>query len=258
MAIAPREASFSATRRSASLYTRPDSAEMKLIAPSVRPRATIGRRLFIDHGMGVVIGETTEIGEDCHIFQGVTLGGTSTRREKRHPTLRDGVVVGAGAKIIGAVVIGEGARIGAGAVVVSSVPPHATVVGVPGHVVAFTNLSNETVETLAEQYLFKQHLQTISGRGSAAKLEEYRAKLPAHAESMEKALQPMDEILPVLPPEVQELAKLRNKEFQAFVRERIRRQMEMLLPAIEDLKRMLEPSSLEKDFSREELERMLR
>ena len=116
----------------------------------IHPRATIGRRLFIDHGMGVVIGETSEIGEDCHIFQGVTLGGTSTRREKRHPTLRDGVVVGAGAKIIGAVVIGEGARIGAGAVVVSSVPPHATVVGVPGHVVAFTNLSNETVERLPD------------------------------------------------------------------------------------------------------------
>ena len=116
----------------------------------IHPGATIGHRFFIDHGMGVVIGETTLIGNDCHIFQGVTLGGTSTRREKRHPTLEDGVVVGAGAKIIGAVTIGEGSRIGAGAVVVSSVPPHATVVGVPGHVVAYTNRSNETVERLPD------------------------------------------------------------------------------------------------------------
>ena len=116
----------------------------------IHPGATIGRRFFIDHGMGVVIGETTLIGDDCHIFQGVTLGGTSTRREKRHPTLEDNVVVGAGAKIIGAVTVGEGSRIGAGAVVVSSVPPHATVVGVPGHVVAYTNRSNETVERLPD------------------------------------------------------------------------------------------------------------
>ena len=116
----------------------------------IHPGATIGRGLFIDHGMGVVIGETAEIGDNCHIFQGVTLGGTSTRREKRHPTLRDGVVVGAGAKIIGAVTIGENARIGAGAVVVSSVPPNATVVGVPGHVVAFTDQSNDTVERLPD------------------------------------------------------------------------------------------------------------
>ncbi|MBM3140008.1 MAG: serine O-acetyltransferase [Chloroflexi bacterium] len=116
----------------------------------IHPGAQIGRRFFIDHGMGVVIGETTVIGDDCHLFQGVTLGGTSTRREKRHPTLEHGVVVGAGAKIIGAVTIGEGSRIGAGAVVVSSVPPHATVVGVPGHVVAYTNRSNETVERLPD------------------------------------------------------------------------------------------------------------
>ncbi|MSQ36666.1 MAG: serine O-acetyltransferase [Dehalococcoidia bacterium] len=116
----------------------------------IHPGARIGRRFFIDHGMGVVIGETTVIGDDCHLYQGVTLGGTSTRREKRHPTLEDGVVVGAGAKIIGAVTIGAYSRIGAGAVVVSSVPPNATVVGVPGHVVAFTNRGNETVERLPD------------------------------------------------------------------------------------------------------------
>ena len=116
----------------------------------IHPAARIGRRCFIDHGMGVVIGETTVIGEDCHLYQGVTLGGTSTRREKRHPTLEDRVVVGAGGKIIGNVTIGHDSRIGAGAVVVSSVPPNATVVGVPGHVVAFTNTSNDTVERLPD------------------------------------------------------------------------------------------------------------
>jgi serine O-acetyltransferase len=116
----------------------------------IHPRARIGASFFIDHGMGVVIGETTEIGDHCHLYQGVTLGGTSTRREKRHPTLEDHVVVGAGAKIIGAVTIGHHARIGAGAVVVSSVPPHATVVGVPGHVVAFTTAGNDTVERLPD------------------------------------------------------------------------------------------------------------
>jgi serine O-acetyltransferase len=116
----------------------------------IHPKATIGRRLFIDHGMGVVIGETTIIGDDCHLLQGVTLGGTSTRREKRHPTLGNEVTVGAGAKVIGAVTLGEGARIGAGSVVVSSVPPHATVVGVPGHVIAYTNRSNDTVERLPD------------------------------------------------------------------------------------------------------------
>ena len=116
----------------------------------IHPRATIGRDFFIDHGMGVVIGETTIIGDHCHLLQGVTLGGTSTRREKRHPTLENNVTVGAGAKIIGAVTIGEGAKIGAGSVVVSSVPAGATVVGVPGHVIAYTNRSNDTVERLPD------------------------------------------------------------------------------------------------------------
>lgn len=116
----------------------------------IHPKATIGRRLFIDHGMGVVIGETTIIGDDCHLLQGVTLGGTSTRREKRHPTLGNDVTVGAGAKVIGAITIGDGARIGAGSVVVSSVPPDATVVGVPGHIIAYTNRSNDTVERLPD------------------------------------------------------------------------------------------------------------
>ena len=101
----------------------------------IHPGAKIDSGFFIDHGMGVVIGETAEIGRDCTLYQGVTLGGTSLLREKRHPTLGDGVVVGAGAKIIGAVVVGANAKIAAGAVVVKPVPPDSTVVGVPGRVV---------------------------------------------------------------------------------------------------------------------------
>jgi len=100
----------------------------------IHPAARLGPGLFIDHGMGVVIGETAEVGENVTILQGVTLGGTSLKREKRHPTLGDNVVVGAGAKIIGAFRIGDGSRIGAGSVVVREVPPNAVVVGVPGRV----------------------------------------------------------------------------------------------------------------------------
>ena len=100
----------------------------------IHPGAIIGRRFFIDHGMGVVIGETTEIGNDVTIYQGVTLGGTSLEKKKRHPTLGDGVVVGGGAKVLGALYVGAGARIGAGAVVVKDVPAGATVVGVAGRV----------------------------------------------------------------------------------------------------------------------------
>jgi serine O-acetyltransferase len=100
----------------------------------IHPAARIGHGVFIDHGMGIVIGETAEVGDNVSLLQGVTLGGTSTRREKRHPTLRDNVTVGAGAKVIGAITIGENSRVGAGSVVVRDVPPNAVVVGVPGRV----------------------------------------------------------------------------------------------------------------------------
>jgi serine O-acetyltransferase len=101
----------------------------------IHPGAKIGRRFFIDHGAGVVIGETAEIGDDVLIYQGVVLGGTSLKKEKRHPTVGNNVVIGAGAIALGAITIGDGARIGAGSVVIKSVPPGATVVGVPGRVV---------------------------------------------------------------------------------------------------------------------------
>jgi serine O-acetyltransferase len=102
----------------------------------IHPGATIGRRFFIDHGMGVVIGETAEVGDDVLLYQGVTLGGTGKVTGKRHPTLGNGVVVGAGAKILGNIRIGDFSKVGAGSVVVHPVPDHSTVVGIPGRVVS--------------------------------------------------------------------------------------------------------------------------
>jgi len=101
----------------------------------IHPGASIGRRFFVDHGMGVVIGETAEIGDDCTLYHGVTLGGTSWSHGKRHPTLGKGVIVGAGAKILGPILVGDGAKIGSNAVVVKAVPPGATAVGIPARIV---------------------------------------------------------------------------------------------------------------------------
>ena len=101
----------------------------------IHPGAKIGRRLFIDHGMGVVIGETTIVGDDVTLYQGVTLGGTGKEHGKRHPTLEDSVVVGGGAKILGNIIVGKNCRIGAGSVVLRNVPENSTVVGVPGHII---------------------------------------------------------------------------------------------------------------------------
>lgn len=100
----------------------------------IHPGATIGRRVFIDHGMGVVVGETAEIGDECTLYHGVTLGGTTWNKGKRHPTLGRGVVIGAGAKILGPITIGENAKVGSNAVVVKDVPPGATAVGVPARI----------------------------------------------------------------------------------------------------------------------------
>lgn len=106
-----------------------------LTGVEIHPGAKIGRRFFIDHGMGVVIGETAEIGDDCTLYHGVTLGGTSWKSGKRHPTLENGVVIGAGAKVLGPLTVGSNARIGSNAVVVKNVPSAVTVVGIPGRVV---------------------------------------------------------------------------------------------------------------------------
>jgi len=100
----------------------------------IHPGAVIGRRFFIDHGMGVVIGETAEIGDDCMMYHGVTLGGTSWDKVKRHPTLKEGVIIGAGAKILGPITLGKNVRVGSNSVVVRSIDDNCTVVGIPGRV----------------------------------------------------------------------------------------------------------------------------
>lgn len=115
----------------------------------IHPGASIGRRFFIDHGLGVVIGETAEVGADCTLYQGVTLGGTSWAPGKRHPTLADDVVVGAGAKVLGPIQVGTGARIGSNAVVVKDVPDNATMVGIPARVAKIA--SEPTEPTQADQ-----------------------------------------------------------------------------------------------------------
>lgn len=101
----------------------------------IHPGATIGRRVFIDHGVGVVIGETAVVGDDVTIYQGVTLGGTGKDRGKRHPTIRNGVLLSAGVKILGNITIGENSKIGAGSVVLTDIPPNCTVVGIPGRII---------------------------------------------------------------------------------------------------------------------------
>ncbi len=116
----------------------------------IHPGATIGRGFFIDHGMGVVIGETTEIGNWVMLYQGVTLGGTGKQSGKRHPTLQDNVIVGVDASVLGAITIGEGARIGGGAVVVKDVPPHSTAIGVPARVVVTRDPTTGTTRRVEE------------------------------------------------------------------------------------------------------------
>ncbi|MBA7604236.1 Serine acetyltransferase [subsurface metagenome] len=139
----------------------------------IHPGAKIGEGFFIDHGMGVVIGETSVIGDNVTIYQGVTLGGTSHRRAKRHPTLGDNVVVGVGAQLIGDITIGENSKVGAGSVVVSSVPANATVVGVPGRVVAVRNPDTDTVERLPDPV--GERLEDLEKR--IAELEKYLKRL---------------------------------------------------------------------------------
>lgn len=128
----------------------------------IHPGAIIGRRFFIDHGMGIVIGETSEIGDDVSIYHGVTLGGTTWNKGKRHPTLKNNVVVGAGAKILGPITISEGARIGCNAVVVKDIPEGATVVGVPGHVVVKKDSSDKSAqrEAMAKKIGFTAYAES--------------------------------------------------------------------------------------------------
>lgn len=121
----------------------------------IHPGATIGRRVFIDHGMGVVIGETAVIGDDCTLYHGVTLGGTSWNKGKRHPTLEQGVVIGAGAKVLGPITIGKGAKIGSNAVVVKDVPADATAVGIPARILE--QETNKQRDAMAEKIGFSAY-----------------------------------------------------------------------------------------------------
>ena len=116
----------------------------------IHPAAKIGRRFFIDHGMGVVIGETSEIGDNVFIYHGVTLGGLSTKRGKRHPTIGDNVVIGAGAQVLGPVTVGRNTKIGSGSVVLQEVPEYSTVIGVPGRVV-FSGISSDLEQVTGEE-----------------------------------------------------------------------------------------------------------
>ena len=120
----------------------------------IHPGAKIGRRFFIDHGMGVVIGETAEIGDDCTLYHGVTLGGTSWKKGKRHPKLENNVVIGAGAKVLGPITLGANSRVGSNAVVLKDVPADATVVGVPGKIVTGPSETHKRIEAMAAQMGF--------------------------------------------------------------------------------------------------------
>ena len=137
----------------------------------IHPGAVIGRRFFIDHGMGVVIGETTEIGDDVTLYQGVTLGGRKMRPGKRHPTLGNNVIVGAGAKILGPFTVGDNARIGSNAVVLEAVPRGATVVGIPGRVVACRDDAGEPCVELVSKRTETPEAQPFPSYGVDADME---------------------------------------------------------------------------------------
>lgn len=159
----------------------------------IHPGAQIGRRFFIDHGMGVVIGETAVIGDDCTLYHGVTLGGTSWNKGKRHPTLHNGVVVGAGAKVLGPIEIGESARIGSNSVVVKEVPEGATVVGIPGHVID-RNKSQVTKEReeIASKMGFNAYGATSDMPDPVAHAINHMLD---HIHAMDKQLESMNKVL---------------------------------------------------------------
>jgi len=160
----------------------------------IHPGATIGERFFIDHGMGVVIGETAEIGDDCTLYHGVTLGGTSWEKQKRHPTLGKGVVVGAGAKILGPITIGDNARVGCNSVVVKDVPADATVVGIPGRIVAPTDDSDSQKRQVMAQKIgfdaYGQHAGQMPDPVTQA-----LDRILDHLHAVDDRLQALDQVL---------------------------------------------------------------
>ncbi|MGD0199326.1 MAG: serine O-acetyltransferase [Bryobacteraceae bacterium] len=166
------KAGFTTLARMVSQFSR------SLTGIEIHPGATIGRRFFIDHGMGVVIGETAEIGDDVLLYQGVTLGGTGKEKGKRHPTIGNHVVIGTGAKVLGNIRIGDHVKIGAGSVVVHPAPDHSTVVGVPGRVVRIGGVEiNDELEHGKLPDPEQQAIEELAGR--VEKLEEQLRALTA-------------------------------------------------------------------------------
>lgn len=157
-----------------------------LTGVEIHPGARLGPGLFIDHGMGVVIGETAQVGRNVTLYQGVTLGAQTLHTGKRHPTLCDNVVVGAGGKILGPVTVGEGCVIGAGAVVVNDVPPHATVVGVPGHVVAMRDPHTGESARVVQPDPMAEALYALQKRvvELEARLDRFEEEPPPRTEEM--------------------------------------------------------------------------
>lgn len=150
----------------------------------IHPGASIGNGFFIDHGMGVVIGETAEVGENVTLYHGVTLGGVSTEKGKRHPTLHDNVVVGAGAKVLGAIEIGASSRVGANAVVVNPVPENSVVVGIPGHIVKRSNQVVTTAPDLHHDLLPDTIGKTVEAILERMQKMEKRVDLFSHSHPM--------------------------------------------------------------------------
>jgi serine O-acetyltransferase len=170
----------------------------------IHPGAEIGRRLFIDHGMGVVIGETAVIGDDCTLYHSVTLGGTSWKKGKRHPTLGNGVVIGAGAKVLGPVQVGDGARIGSNSVVLKNVPAGATVVGIPGHVVNPDRKAQEAQrQALASKFGFDAYGMSADMPDPVAHainhMLDHIQKLDVQLEALKRALQEHGLTIPEVP-----------------------------------------------------------
>ena len=179
----------------------------------IHPGAKIGRRFFIDHGMGIVIGETAEIGDDVTLYQGVTLGGTSWNKGKRHPTLEDGVIVGAGAKILGPFTVGAGAKIGSNAVVTREVPPGATAVGIPGRVIVKSSDEQEAKrKAIAEKIGFDAYGVSEDMPDPVARAI---GQLLDHVQAVEERLEGMCGALKALGSDycAKELPELREEDF---------------------------------------------
>ena len=162
----------------------------------IHPGAVIGRRFFIDHGMGVVIGETAEIGDDCMMYHGVTLGGTSWDKVKRHPTLKDGVIIGAGAKILGPITLGKNVRVGSNSVVVRSIDDNCTVVGIPGRILKKKVSDDDQFDSYAASTSSSANAPTVQAVNSIierlADLDEQIANLSGVSEEAREGLKEIE------------------------------------------------------------------